>query len=424
MDPSRRNRNATAPSRRGRPRQCAVVSLWLAVAVPAAGVVSAQQWPQWRGPARDGVAQSRPPAPWPAALTRKWEVAAGSGHASPVVADGRVFVHARSGEQETITALDLATGQRIWHDAYAAPYKVNPAAAAHGPGPKATPAVADGRLYTFGISGILSCLDADSGKVHWRKQPSPEQPDFGVATSPIVVDGMVVVFVGGPQRGALAAFDALSGAARWQWSGGAPAYASPVLATLAGTRQLVTQSRNQVVGVGLDGTLLWQVPLTTPYDQNSVTPVIAGDLVIYSGLSNPTTALRVVKAGSTYKTEEVWKNTDVSMYMSTAVIAGDALVGLGQKNRGQFVAIDWKTGRTLWTTRGREADNAALIRVPGYTLIQTTDGELIVARDSLTAFEVVKRYDVAESSTWAHPALVGNQLVVRDAKSVTLWSIG
>jgi outer membrane protein assembly factor BamB len=424
MDRSHRNRNAMARLPHSSARRRALVSLWLALLVPASGLASAQQWPQWRGPARDGVAQATPPAQWPAALTKKWEAPAGGGHATPVVADGRVFVHARTGEQETITALDAATGTRLWHDAYAAPYKVNPAAASHGPGPKATPVVADGRLYTFGISGILSCLDAASGKVHWRKQPSPEQPDFGVATSPIVVDGMVVVFVGGPERGALAAFDALSGAARWRWSGGAPAYASPVLATLAGTRQLVTQSRNQVVGVGLDGTLLWQIPLTTPYDQNSVTPVIAGDLVIYSGLSNPTTAVRIVKAGSTYRADEVWKNADVSMYMSTAVVAGDALVGLGQKNRGQFFAIDWKTGRTLWTTRGRETDNAALIRIPGHTLIQTTEGELIVARDSHTAFEVVERYDVAESSTWAHPALAGNQLVVRDATSVTLWSIG
>ena len=112
------------------------------------------------------------------------------------------------------------------------------------------------------------------------------------------------------------------------------------------------------------------------------------------------------------------------MYMSTAVVAGDALVGLAQRNRGQFFAIDWKTGKTLWTTRGRETENAALIRVPGYTLIQTTEGELIVARDSATAFDVVKRYDIAESSTWAHPALVGNQLFVRDANSLTLWTIG
>lgn len=381
-------------------------------------------WPEWRGPARDGVAASAAPAAWPAALTLKWKVAVGPGYSTPIVAGGRVFVHAREGDRETVSALDAATGRQLWRDAYPAPYTVNPAAAGHGPGPKSTPVHHEGRVYTFGISGVVSCYDAASGKVVWRKQPSAEQPHFGVATSPVVVDGVVVVFVGGHDRGALMGLDLASGVTRWQWTGGAPAYASPVVATLAGVRQLVTQSRTHVVGVGLDGRLLWQVPLETPYDQNSVTPVVAGDLVIYSGLSNPTTAIRIGRAGATLTPQEVWSNADVSMYMSTAVVAGDSLVGLGQRNRGQFFALDLKTGRTLWTTRGREADNAALIRIPGHTLIQTTDGELIVAKDSATAFDVVKRYDVAESSTWAHPALVGNQLFVRDANSVTAWTIG
>jgi len=398
---------------------CVSVFLW-----STSSVAGAQQWPQWRGPTRDGVAAAQAPASWPATLTKKWAVTVGSGYATPIVANGRVYIHARSGEQETITAYDAVTGKPVWTEAYAAPYKVNPAAASHGPGPKSSPVLANGRLYTFGISGILSCLDAASGKVIWRKQPSAAQPNFGVATSPIVVDGLLVTFAGGHEHGALTAFDAVTGAVRWQWTGGAPAYASPILATLAGTRQLITQSRTHVVGVGLDGTLLWQIPLTTPYDQNSVSPVVVGDLVVYAGLSSPTTAVRIVKSGPTLTPQEVWKNVDISMYMSTAVVAGDALVGLAQRNRGQFFAIDWKTGKTLWTTRGRETENAALIRVPGYTLIQTTEGELIVARDSATAFDVVKRYDVAESSTWAHPALVGNQLFVRDANSLTLWTIG
>ncbi len=401
---------------------CVSVSLWLAYVTASAQ--SGGTWPQWRGPSRDGVAEAKAPATWPATLTQKWKVAIGSGYATPIVANGRVYIHARSGEQETITAYDAATGKPLWNDAHASPYKVNPAAASHGPGPKSSPVLANGRLYTLGISGILSCLDAASGKVIWRKQPSPEQPHFGVAMSPIVVDGLLIAFIGGHEHGALTAFDAVTGAARWRWTGGAPAYASPILATLAGARQLITQSRTHVVGLGLEGALLWQIPLTTPYDQNSVTPVVVGDLVVYSGLSNPTTAVRIVKSGTTYSPQEAWKNTDVAMYMSTAVVAGDALVGLAQRNRGQFFAIDWKTGKTLWTTRGRETENAALIRVPGYTIIQTTEGELIVARDSSTTFDVVKRYDIAESSTWAHPALVGNQLFVRDANSLTLWTIG
>jgi outer membrane protein assembly factor BamB len=396
------------------------VSLW-----PAADTrAQSASWPQWRGPSRDGVAPGPAPANWPATLTQRWKVPVGSGYSTPIVADGRVFIHARTAERETVTAFDAASGRHLWQDGYDAAYKVNPAAASHGPGPKSSPVYAGGRVYTYGISGIISAYDAGTGKVVWRKQPSTEQPHFGVAMSPLVTDGVVVVFVGGHERGALMGLDVASGVTRWQWTGGAPAYASPMVATLAGVKQIVTQSRTHVVGVSLTGTLLWEVPLTTPYDQNSVTPVVANDLVIYAGLSNPTTAVRVGKDGDRLVPKEVWKNPDVPMYMSTAVVAGQTLIGLGQRNRGQFFAVDIASGRTLWTTKGRETENAALIRIPGHTLIQTTEGELIVAKDSATGFEVVKRYDVADSSTWAHPALVGNQLYVRDANSLTAWTIG
>jgi len=395
------------------------VSLWLTSAD-----IAATQWPQWRGPSRDGVAPGPSPSAWPAALTQRWKVTVGEGYSTPVVADGKVFIHARTGDRETVTAFDAASGRQLWQDGYPAPYKVNSAAASHGPGPKSSPVYANGRLFTYGISGIVSAYDTAGGKLAWRKQPSTEQPHFGVAMSPLVADGVVVVFVGGHERGALMGLDIATGVTRWQWTGGAPAYASPVVATLAGVRQIVTQSRDHVVGLSMTGTLLWQIPLTTPYDQNSVTPVVSGDLVIYAGLANPTTAVRIVKEGDAYVPKEAWKNADAPMYMSTAVVAGSALVGLGQKNRGQFFAVDLATGKTLWTTKGREAENAALIRVPGHTLIQTTEGELIVAKDSATGFDVVKRYDVAQSSTWAHPALVGNQLYVRDANSLTAWTIG
>ena len=383
----------------------------------------AASWPQWRGPNRDGVASSAITS-WPERLTLKWKVPAGAGYSTPIVAAGRVFVHARIDERETVTALDAATGKTAWQQAHAAPYRVNPAAVSHGPGPKSSPAYADGRLYTFGISGILSCFDAASGKVLWRTQPMPGAPEFGTATSPIVVDGVVTVFAGSTVKGALVGLDALTGSVRWKADVGAPAYASPVLAVLAGVRQLVTQSRTHVEGIGVqDGRLLWQVPLTTPYDQNSVTPLIAGDLVIYSGLEAGTSAVRIVRRASGLIAEPVWKNPDVSMYMSTPVQAGPAIVGMSHRNRGQFFALDLKTGKTLWTTRGREADNAALLRVPGFTLIQTTDGQLVVARDSTSAFDVVRRYDISDSATWAHPALVGDELFVRDANSVAKWQI-
>ena len=193
---------------------------------------SHESWPQWRGPDRDGrTAAFTPPAEWPRALARQWSTRVGAGHASPVMVNGRIFAHARSGEQEVVIVVDAATGKEQWRDAYPAPYRLNPSASAHGPGPRSTPVVSGGRLITFGISGILSCCDVSTGALRWRKQPVADQPTFGTAMSPLVDGSSVIVHVGGHETGALTAFDLATGEVRWRWTGGAPAYASPVLAT-------------------------------------------------------------------------------------------------------------------------------------------------------------------------------------------------
>lgn len=391
----------------------------LAAAAPAS-------WPQWRGPARDGTAPGfAAPERWPAALARRWSVPVGLGHASPVVAGNRVFVHAREGEREVVLALESASGKVAWRDAYDAPYQMNSAATAHGPGPKSTPVVSGNRLVTFGISGILSCYDTNSGKLLWRKRPVQDQPTFGTAMSPIVEGSHVIAHVGGHDAGALTAFDLATGEARWKWTGGAPAYASPVIATFSGVRQLVTQSRTHVIGVSVaDGRLLWEIPFTTSYDQNSITPLVIGDLVVYSGLSKGIEAVRPQLRGGAWTAEPAWRNADVPFYMSTPIVDGTTLYGLSHRNRGQFVALDARTGQTLWTTKGREADNAALVRTGGVLVALTTNSELIVFKPSTTAFEEVRRYDVADSPTWAHPALAGTQIIVKDERSVTAWDVG
>jgi outer membrane protein assembly factor BamB len=348
----------------------------------------------------------------------------GAGHASPVIADGRVFVHARSGEQEVVAAFDAVSGRQQWRDAYDAPYRVNPAAAAHGPGPRSTPAVAGGRLVTLGISGILSCYDATSGTLHWRRRPVASEPLYGTAMSPLVDGRSVIVHLGGTESGALMALDLDTGKPRWQWTGGAPAYASPVIATLSQVRQIVTHSRTHLVGVSaVGGQLLWSVPFATDYDQNAVTPVVAQDLVIYSGLARGTHAVRPVLRGGSWLVERGWSNEDVSMYMSSPIVSESTLFGLSHRNRGQFFAVDVRSGRTLWTTRGREADNAGLVSARGVVLALTTNAELIVSSPSTAAFNEIARYDVADTPTWAHPALAGSQIIVRDADSIAAWRV-
>jgi outer membrane protein assembly factor BamB len=172
-----------------------------------------------------------------------------------------------------------------------------------------------------------------------------------------------------------------------------------------------------------DGTLLWRIPFTTNFDQNSITPVVSGDTVIYSGLDNGTTAVRVIRKGTTWTPQELWKNDQVSMYMSTPVIVNGTLYGLSHRNRGQFVAVDVQTGRSLWRTPGREGDNASVISAGPLLLLSTTNGELIVVRPNPERFDELKRYQIAESAVWAHPAIAGPAILVKDLDTLTCWSV-
>jgi len=394
------------------------------IASTIAAQTPAPSWSQWRGPARDGVASSfTAPATWPAQLTKKWEATVGAGHASPVIAGSRITVHTRQDNREVLTAFDLASGKQLWQDGVDAPYTMNKAAAGHGPGPKSTPAIAGGRVFTHGVSGIFSAHDLATGKLLWRKPAPPVPQEYGTSNSPIVDGTTVIAFLGGQKGGALTAMDAATGNVKWQWTGDVPGYSSPIIATIAGTRQLITQSESKLIGVSVaDGKLLWEAPLKTPYNQNIVTPLVVNDVVISSGLDNPTIAYSITAGqGKGWAATPRWTNDQVSMYMSSPAASGSTIFGLSNKNRGQFFAIDAATGKTLWLGKGREADNASIVRAGNVLLLSTTNSELIVARPSATTLEEVKRYTIADSATWAHPAYAGRTIAVKDVDKLIVW---
>jgi outer membrane protein assembly factor BamB len=388
-----------------------------------------RDWPQWRGPSRDGtvtVPDGSGPLEWPDQLTREWRVEVGAGYAAPIMVGDRVFVFSREGEEEVLRALEGDGGAEVWSTRYPAPYSYQAAAAQHGPGPKATPTYDAGRIFTLGLGGVVTAFDATSGDILWQVPEPDVVPLYGTAASPLVDGDQVIVHVGGDGRGALTAFDVATGTVRWAWDGDGPGYASAQMTMIGGVRQVITLSQAHVVGVDAgSGALLWEVPFTTGFTQNIIDPVIAGDVVIVSGYQERTFALRVVPDASGWSSSELWSNSETAMYMSNPVLTGGMLFGLTERNSGQFFLLDVEDGETVWTGPPRQAENAAILRIDdGPLLVLEDDGELIVGSVDAMGLVENRRYSVAESATWAQPAISGNRIAVKDVSGVTLWNLG
>ncbi|MCW5980947.1 MAG: PQQ-like beta-propeller repeat protein [Bryobacteraceae bacterium] len=401
-------------------------STFALLALASLSFAAAQDWPQWRGPNRDGSAAGvKLPAQWPEKLTRKWQIAVGEGHSSPVTAAGRIYQFARTQDQETLAGIDPETGKILWKESYPAPYTMNPAATGHGKGPKSTPVVADGRVYTLGITGILSCFDAASGKLQWRKDFSKRfkttSPLYGTAMSPLVDRGVLFVHAGGHDDGAFIAFDAATGAEKWNWRGDGPGYASPILVELGGERQIVTQTQSKIVGLSAaSANLLWEMPLSTPYVQNIVTPVTAGDLMVFAGLGNPMIGVRPANLGGRWSMQKVWENREAEMYMNSPVAAKGALYGFAKRDRGRFFCLDPASGKMAWQAEPRAGDYASIVLAGDTLLMLTSDAELTVARATPQRFEALRKYSVADSATWAHVTPLANGVLIKDASSLAL----
>src|SRR5262245_20320096 len=386
-----------------------------------------QDWSQWRGPNRDGVVSAPVlPSTWPEQLKLKWKMPVGIGHSSPVTVGRRVYVHSREQENEVVSCLDIESGKLLWRDAYPVAYTMNPAAASHGKGPKSTPVLSQGKLYTLGITGVLSCYDADTGKLRWRREftkgPKSTSPLYGTAMSPLVDRGLVIAHIGGHDSGAMTAFDSVTGEMRWTWATDGPGYASPTVVDFGGVRQIVTQTQKHIVGLKADtGMYLWEIPFETQFVQNIVTPVLYKKTLIFSGIDKGIFGIDVVLRRQ-WATDRTWYNPDVSMYMNSPVLSGDYLYGLSNKRKGQFFCMDARTGKVQWITNGREGDNAAIVRAGQFLFLLTDGADLIVAKDNPAQFEIVKKYHVAESPTWAHPVVTGRGILIKDSTTIALWS--
>jgi outer membrane protein assembly factor BamB len=399
---------------------------WMLVMLTYAAV---EDWPQWRGPHRDGQAIGfKIPTTWPKALEQRWQVEVGLGHSSPVAAEDKIYIFTRRGDDEVLACLNPSDGKELWQHGYPAPYQANAVAAMHGKGPKSTPVVAEGRVFTFGISGILTCWNAKTGKLAWQREFSKQfektSPLYGAAMSPIIEQDKCIVHVGGPDKGALLALDVKTGETIWSCPEDGPGYASPIVATIDEVRQAITQSQKACLGVdATDGKLLWKIPFQTEYDQNVVTPIEHEGSLIFSGLNKGVDRYRIEKQDDEWETDKTWENKEVSLYMSSPVADGETLFGFSHRHKGQLFAMDLTTGKTLWTSDGRLGDNASLVRTGKVLWALTTTSELIVFKASEAQFEPVAHYRVADTPTWAHPVIMPGGVLVKEETKLTFWRL-
>ncbi len=399
---------------------------------PESNLLAEVTWPGMLGPNRDGWVQGfEPPANWPEQLTRGWQVEVGSGYGSPLVSEGRVYQHARQGEDEVLWCLDLKTGDVKWRKSWPVPFKMGGGGERHGKGPKSSPVLADGRVFTMSITGYLTAWDADTGQLLWRRDYADKfeksHPYWGTSTSPIVDGQRVVVHFGGDEQGALTALDVRTGKELWSLGDDGASYSSPLVVDLHGVRQVIEWNHNALVGVdSKSGRLLWQHAFPhAGTNQNMPTPAFHQGRVLLGGENRGIHSLEPQRDANVPDAPSVkkrWQQDKVALDMSSAVINGDRLFGFSHYGAGRFFCLNAESGEILWQGPGRAGNNAALLSIPGYIVALLDEGDLKIIAANDKRYEVAATYHVSDSPTWAPPVLLPGGLLVKDEETLTFWS--
>lgn len=404
---------------------CGVLVGIVVVVVVGGDRLSAQDWPQWRGPNRDGKAAGfKVPETWPKELTKKWNVKVGDGVASPALVGDKLYVFTRQDKDEVVRCLNATTGDEVWKDKYEAQGATGPAQ--RFAGPRSSPIVADGKVVTLGVRGMLSCYDATSGSKFWQKEASKGSlPSFFISCSPMVLDGKCILQFGGEKDGGIIALDLANGEEKWKWTGDGSAYASPVLLTSGGDKVIVAETAKKIVGINAaDGKLLWETafPVQGGRNYNAATPVVKDQTVVYAGGGRGANAVSLEKKAEALDGKELWKNTDNSVQYNTPVIKDNLLFALSDKDN--LFCINLDSGKTAWSSSVPKGNGYGSVVDAGSVLLALNpSGQLIVFNPSDKEFKEIAKYKVADGDTYAYPIASGNRVFVKDKDSVTLWTI-
>jgi outer membrane protein assembly factor BamB len=402
---------------------------WLGcVAFASISNVHAEEWRQWRGPDRTGVVPNRT---WPDSLVAgeldaDWRVQLGPGYSGPLVTEDRVYVtETRDQKNEVVRAIDRKTGKELWSAEWAGSMTVPFFAASNGSWIRSTPTLDGNDLFVAGMRDLLVCLNADSGDVRWRldfvEKTGSSLPSFGCVCSPLV-DGQHVYM---QAAGGFVKLDRRDGKIVWKSldDGGGmfgSAFSSPVIATIAGERQVVVQTRTRLCGVDLEnGDVLWSQDIEAFRGMNILTPTVIEDRVFTSSYGGGSFLFAVTGSRTEgFKTDLVWRNK-VQAYMSSPVVI-DGHIYLHLRNQ-RFACINIESGKDVWITTPF-GKYWSLIATGDHILALDERGELLLIHATPDKFELIDRREISTSPTWAHLAIAGEQIFIREQEAISVFN--
>jgi len=389
-------------------------------------IAQGEDWPQFLGPGRNGVYTGPLAAEWPkSGPALLWKIDVGQGFSAPVVARGRVILFHRREDRATVESLDAATGKRIWWASYETDYRDD---FGFDEGPRAAPAVAGDRVYTFGAEGVLQALDFPTGKRLWsvdtRREFGAPKGFFGAACSPLVDDGRVLMNIGGPKGAGIGAFDAATGKVLWTATDDEAGYSAPVVATIGGERHALFWTRAGLVDADpASGKVRFQFPWRSRSHAsvNAAAPLVVGNLVFLSASYGTGATLLQIDGGSV---KQLWASDDaLSNHYATSVYRDGYVYGYhGRQEFGQSLrAIELKTGKVQWSIDGFGAGTVTL--AGDRLLLIRESGEMVIGWASPKAFRWTARAQLLPGVLRSYPALADGKLYVRNEHTLACFEV-
>ncbi|MGH9672510.1 MAG: PQQ-binding-like beta-propeller repeat protein [Bryobacteraceae bacterium] len=379
-------------------------------------------WPRFLGPTGDGIVRARLKSlPWPASGPRVlWKQPIGGGQGSFLIAAGRACTIEQRGEDEVVACYALNSGRELWTYRYRAHFTTGMGP----PGPRSTPTIAGGRLYAQGATGVLTCLDATTGKLIWRRNiledTEAKNLYWGMAATPLVASGRLYAAPGGEQGG-LIAYDPATGAPLWTSGKRTAGYSSPILAQLAGVPHLLVFDGEGLTAYNPDdGAERWHHPWKTEFGVNAAQPIVVDQehVLISSGYGRGASLLRVDRHEAGIQVQPVWENINLKLKYTSGVLKDDHVYGADDTI---FACLNVRTGERAW--KGGRYGSAHVLLAGGYLLIQCENGDLALLEASPREYRELSRIPALDGATANSPAAGEGKLIVRNGKEMICFAL-